>query len=453
MSVAPTVILSEAKNLPVEARSFVAIRMQTGSLSRRERRAIPHRRQRGFTLLEMLLASVLLAMLLTAILAVFSIYSRLFDSGGKKVARAQLAAALERQLTDDLRSAIEDSPREQNPASSSGPVRRFSLVGTASTLRFDVLQTLPEDQLPTVEPLSTAADLASGPKAHVPELKTVAYRFVPKQPLLSKAVGEDGLEHAGDLFASLVAPGPGLSRWEIGFETPLGGTAVSDMLNNKKQLDEINREPSAGDTTLTTDFEDLMSQTPNAEALTWLPEVRSAAFRYFDGSAWSDQWNSLQQGSLPVAVEVTIRLQDLMEKSSQQTAAQAVNDAVTGTEETSQEASNTVDQAALKLGMPGMFAGDQHPECRFLIRLTTARKRPTIKTANSSSPTNGGFATEQPSLGFALPAMVPPTFSPPASPPPGAAPPGLVPPPWPSGGRVEESPDASRPDQWMRTMP
>jgi type II secretory pathway pseudopilin PulG len=256
----------------------------------------------GFTLLEVLLASVLMAMLLSTLLAVFNIYSRLFETGGTQVARAQLAAALERQFTDDLRSAIEDSPRENNAAGGSGSVRRFSLLGTATTLRFDVLQMLPEDQLPMLDHSSTAG-LASGSKPHVPELKTVAYRFVPKRPPLSKAVGEDALERGGDVFASLVAPGPGLTRWEIGFETPLQGTALSDMLNNKKQLDDINSESPTRDTVLGANFADLLAQTPDAEALTWLPEVLSAAFRYFDGATWSNQWDSLQQGSLPVAVD------------------------------------------------------------------------------------------------------------------------------------------------------
>jgi hypothetical protein len=401
--------------------------------------------------LEVLLASVLMAMLLTTLMAVFNIYSHLFETGGAKVARAQLAAALERQFTDDLRSAIEDSPDQNNAAGGAGSVRRFSLLGTATTLRFDVLQMLPEDQIPTLNPLSTGG-LASGSTPHVPELKTVAYRFVPKRPPLSKAVGEDALERSGDVFASLVAPGPGLTRWEIGFETPLQGTAMSDMLNNKKQLDDINSESSPHDTALGVNFEDLLAQTPDAEGLTWLPEVLSAAFRYFDGTTWSDQWNSLQQGSLPVAVEVTIRLQELTEPSNQQNqprSGKASNDVLEETEETSEEALTAKDQLALKLGMPGIFASDQHPACRFLIRLTTARKRPAIKTVSGSSSASGALATDQPPPGFAIgPAMNPPAF-----PPPGAELPASSPPPWPSDSRAWENAEGSRPDQWMRTMP
>ena len=410
--------------------------------------------RRGFTLLEVLLASILLAMLLTALLGVFHIYSRLFEAGGKTVARAQLATALERQFTDDLRSAIEDSPRDGSPTVGSGPVRRFSLVGTATTLRFDVLEMLPADQLPIAEPLSPEAGLSGGPTPHVPELKTVAYRFVPKRPLLGKTLDEGLLERPGDPFASLVAPGPGLSRWEIGFETPLGGTAASDLLNAQKQLDEINRQPSAEDTPLNADFADLVAQTPNADGLTWLPEVRSAAFRYFDGSTWSDQWNSLQQGSLPVAVEVTLRFQDLAELTDQPKTANTSTDLLAEDDATSEDTSQALDDAALKLGMPGLFGGQQHPEYRFLIRLTTARKRPTIKIATGSSLTGGGLATGQFSPGFAAgPADFPPADNPPAFSPAESAPPASPAPAWPSGGDLGGSSTEPQPDQWMRTMP
>ena len=43
-----------------------------------------------------------------------------------------------------------------------------------------------------------------------------------------------------------------------------------------------------------------------ARADTILPEAKSIAFRYFNGSRWSNSWNSHQERSLPVAVELHI---------------------------------------------------------------------------------------------------------------------------------------------------
>jgi hypothetical protein len=39
-----------------------------------------------------------------------------------------------------------------------------------------------------------------------------------------------------------------------------------------------------------------------------VPEVVGVEFRYFDGQGWSDEWNSLTRKSLPMAVEVVLRL-------------------------------------------------------------------------------------------------------------------------------------------------
>jgi len=42
-----------------------------------------------------------------------------------------------------------------------------------------------------------------------------------------------------------------------------------------------------------------------------VPEVRDFALRYFDGSAWSTEWDSAARGGLPVAVEVSFDLREV----------------------------------------------------------------------------------------------------------------------------------------------
>jgi hypothetical protein len=42
----------------------------------------------------------------------------------------------------------------------------------------------------------------------------------------------------------------------------------------------------------------------------WVPEVIGLEFRYFDGNAWTGNWNSMERKSLPAAVEVLVRMQD-----------------------------------------------------------------------------------------------------------------------------------------------
>jgi hypothetical protein len=45
------------------------------------------------------------------------------------------------------------------------------------------------------------------------------------------------------------------------------------------------------------------------DSMIWTPEVVAVRFRYFDGQAWFNEWDSRQAKSLPAAVEIAMRLQ------------------------------------------------------------------------------------------------------------------------------------------------
>jgi hypothetical protein len=47
---------------------------------------------------------------------------------------------------------------------------------------------------------------------------------------------------------------------------------------------------------------------PDDDTVTWIPEILALEFRYFDGTAWSSTWSSIDHKSLPVAVEVVVQL-------------------------------------------------------------------------------------------------------------------------------------------------
>ena len=68
------------------------------------------RPRQGLTLLEILIASALTAVLLTALWSMLTIYSGLYDTGQAKTQHAQLARSLQKQLADDLMSVCLGSP-------------------------------------------------------------------------------------------------------------------------------------------------------------------------------------------------------------------------------------------------------------------------------------------------------------------------------------------------------
>ena len=231
----------------------------------------------GFTLLEILLATSLAVVLLLGLWSLFSTYTNLFETGQVKTEQSQLARALLEQVTDDLKSAIQD-PIPGAPAKSrtSTPLRRFGLFGSTNELRLDVIQLTPLQGNPT--PVGDSEQLLRQPSApRVPELRTVYYTF------------------QGPSFSPDANPEdpPGLIRREVDFETPYASDPDSGLDSQ-----------SAGDPSSPERF----TPDPVDDSVIWVPEVVGLEFRYFDGNGWTGNWNSLARKSLPVAVEVAVRL-------------------------------------------------------------------------------------------------------------------------------------------------
>jgi prepilin-type N-terminal cleavage/methylation domain-containing protein len=231
--------------------------------------------RRGFTLVEMLVATALCSVLLAALWGLYSTYADLFERGQMRVERSQLCRALMQQLADDLRCAIQDPLPGRDAAELRGaPLRRFSFSGSANELRVDILQVgwRPRG--------ASAATDATGPTAEpagprVPELRTVHYAFA----------GPSGTESPPPGHAGLV-------RREFDFETPLPVAVAGDPEASLPRAGNPAEDPA---------------EDPHT---TWVPEVVAVGFRYFDGKGWTSGWNSIQRKSLPVAVEVTLRLTD-----------------------------------------------------------------------------------------------------------------------------------------------
>ena len=245
----------------------------------------------AFTLIEILMTTVMAAVLLGGSGACWAPTHGFLKRGESKAEQAQLVRALLKQMADDLHAAMQD-PVPGHPPQPRGPVavRRFGLFGTETELRFDVLQITPFAGQPD-------AGLERGmPQARAalraPELRTVYYRFDPpdavRGPILRLPAG---FEPPRTRFRNTF---PGRRRGTLRFE-PADGTATLSG--------------SPGDRP-----DELLVVDPNDDSVMLAPEVIDCRFRYFDGTSWSSQWNSLQKKSLPVAVEVTLQVGTLEER-------------------------------------------------------------------------------------------------------------------------------------------
>ena len=267
--------------------------------------------RRGFTLLEVLLTSVLTATLLAGLWSLLSTYTKLFETGQTRTEQAQLVRSLMRQFSDDLRSAIQDTASRPPQTAATTPLRRFGLFGTSTSLQLDIMRVAPledrllrnsEAELSTIE--LAEQEKSAGPKA--PEFRTVHYTFEAPADTFGVDAAIEG-ELAAESEA--ITRRPGLSRRELDWELP--GAAAEQPWEDPRLRSAIPdpQEANSSDPLADQPLEDLLVD----EELTYVPEVVSLEFRYFDGSGWTSSWNSIQNKSLPAAVEIHIQVQPIEE--------------------------------------------------------------------------------------------------------------------------------------------
>ena len=251
----------------------------------------------GFTLLELLISMSLLIVLISIIWSLIRIYSGYYAAGTRRVDRSQLVRSLSQLLGDDLGAAIQDPIHPLPPSLAAGDiVRRFGLLGTANSLRVDVIQ---------INPLAPGSEVyftrqaTTGPtqnvRMQVPELKTIYYDFF---SLTTQSPGKQS----------------GLVRREESFESPgQTNTQSNTQTNTHLPAADIGVDPLVmefgppvfpfGPPTIAEQL--LHEDDPRAM---WAPEIVEIRFRYSDGANWQDSWNSLDKNGLPVAVEVTMKI-------------------------------------------------------------------------------------------------------------------------------------------------
>lgn len=264
------------------------------------------RSARGFTLLEVLIAVVLSLVLMAGLWALFGTYEALFSHGQAKVENAQLIRALFEQITRDLQSAIPDT--SASVPGQSAAVRRFGLFGTQNALQVDVLQV--NDAYRTLESTDRNEPREPQRRRNVPELHTVQYLF-------HDTIGTEAPESGSP---------SGLVRRELDWETPAGDRHGAGGRGASEGPARTSGRPRlASSSGSSSDYSDPMTLSAGEidlsdESLLQVPEAVKLQFRYYDGNAWSTQWSSLAQKSLPVAVEVVLVLKRPQESSRPRTA-------------------------------------------------------------------------------------------------------------------------------------
>jgi len=319
----------------------------------------------GFTLLEVLLTSLLASVVMLALWSLSDIYLRMFASGRKKVEETQIVRGLTSLLAKDLSQVIQLAdfdpnsssvpgsipnampipnpaqvglrglsaanpsptfPLGANPAANdrfgSGTISgaqstvprgtqsietltpRFGLFGTKQALRLIVLQTDPRT---TREPLELADFVPQPGQARTPvatELRTIEYTFL-RQYESSTA----DQQHPG-----------GFVRREWAWETWAGNRLAT----------RVAAAAGASISLLPGDFpewgaaDDLSLK--SGRDLFHVPQITAIEFRYYDGQKWEEEWDSWERRKLPLLVELLFRIKTMKDEAPIYTDGEAMDD-------------------------------------------------------------------------------------------------------------------------------
>ncbi len=255
-------------------------------------------RRSAVTLLELLLALALTGLLMVLIVTAIDLNLRALELRRTDVERSQLARAVLRQIATDLKNAILYEPIDVSGVpqadlggwSDDGDDLLGDLFGDAE-LGLGLTTANNLDIAGALEPTSQPG-LFGNPY----ELQVDTSRLPRVDQYHQVLIGAEGAEASIPSDVKTVA-------YFLQFETLDGGPVLPGTAGEttgglaRREWDRAVTAWAAANGGL-----ELTAGTGQILA----PEVNHLGFRYFDGLDWLSEWDSLQLGGLPIAVEITI---------------------------------------------------------------------------------------------------------------------------------------------------
>jgi len=266
---------------------------------------LPNIQRRGFTLLEVILAVSLTAIIATMIATAIDYHLRQLTARRTQIREAQLARAILRQIGDDLRGVVVHRP----PISSSLEELSESFEGAEGLISGEQdLAEFEEEQDAAELTTDTTSDLSSAP------IVAVTPGLFGNESQLQIDVSRIPRPEEYSLLAEFGDPSQMRLLSDVKTVTYFIVSDPMQMVNAAPNPDAANPESATaglGRRTIdraTSRFAndngifDLMDQ--NVEMLA--PEITALQFAYFDGVEWSMEWDSELRGGIPVAVEISL---------------------------------------------------------------------------------------------------------------------------------------------------
>jgi Tfp pilus assembly protein PilV len=283
---------------------------KANNVSHKRLRRLTCTKQSAFTLIEILLALGLTITLLVVVYAALDLYRLTTSVGRERMEQAQLARAILSKIQLDIRSVVYSADSSTSTytggssgesSSGSGSGGGSSSSGTSGSGSSDETDNLTEQM---VDPADAFADGATGILGDSQTLVLHVNQPTLRVKLLTESVDSPVGERLSDLqsiaYFLAVSGAEGLSGL-VGdvaaaeSEETSGGGSIQGLARLSGDRLAIQRaDEEASLTTLATHTK-LLAE-----------EVNSLEFQYFDGTGWTDTWDSATQSSLPSAIRVII---------------------------------------------------------------------------------------------------------------------------------------------------
>ena len=277
------------------------------------------RPRRGMTLLELTLALGLTAVILVLISQAVRLHLTVFDVSQSEVEQPQVARAVLRYIAADLRNAVRPgsadasgagpSPTAASSGNASTPAASKSDSGSQSSTGSSSTQKPTASQnSSTSEDMSTTTSSASSVQpVPVPGLYGSQYELqidVSRPPRVDQYTPSSAgatVDIPSDLKTVSYSLMTGGTTAPSAGTNPPGGEGTSGLFRR-----ELDRAVANYASTGNSSSGDSGSGSGDGNGQLLAAEVNRLEFRYFDGSSWGTEWDSQQQGGLPLAVEITL---------------------------------------------------------------------------------------------------------------------------------------------------
>lgn len=256
----------------------------------------------GFTLLEVILAVALTAILMAIIAGAIDFHMRQLTVRRTQIEEAQLARAVLRRIADDLRAVVVYRPVDFSS------VEAMTDTADAASDALDALSG--EATTTTEEPETSAADdLASS--VVPPSIPGIYGNQYELQVDISRIPRYEEYELA--LQTGQQAGGLSDLKTVTYYLMGAGGTLSASTVNaigTAEGADSglIRRVVSRATSRYALTGGNFEGMEDNDQLLA--PEVSDMQFQYFDGFQWNSDWDSDLRGGIPLAVEIMIVIDD-----------------------------------------------------------------------------------------------------------------------------------------------